>query len=62
MDIFLRYTKKEIVILFIYLNALQIVVKNRMKNANLLLLLTARIYYIIETLYNTNFSYVYYCY
>jgi len=39
--------KKEIVILFIYLNALQIVVKNRMKNANLLLLLTALVYIIL---------------
>jgi hypothetical protein len=54
--------QRKVTILSTYLNPLEIVVKNKMKNANCLLLLTARIDSIIKALYDTNFSFVYYCY
>ncbi len=49
MDIFYDILKKN---LFIYLNPLKTVVKNTMKYANLLLLLTAFINSIIKAIYD----------
>lgn len=57
---FLQYDKEKS---SYYLNPLENVVNNRMKNANLLLLLTAHIDFIIKALYDMNFFlHVYYYY